>query len=140
MVQGNFDNATAISTDLLVSMVRVAQDGQNPDDILLLAPFMAQGGKNISVNQREILELCIPAEYAVREDCMFILDSDFPSDSTTKESFEKWKSRITSLHVSREKSKFGENPWDLKEHNWRHLLRVSSDIGNFLIFSQRSVL
>jgi hypothetical protein len=140
MVQGNLDNATNVSTDLLVDMVKVAQDGQNPDDILLLAPFMAQGGKNISVNQREILELCIPAEYAVREDCMFILDSDFPSDSTTKESFEKWKSRITSLHVSREKSKFGENPWDLKEHNWRHLLRVASDIGNFFVFSQRSFL
>ena len=134
MVQGNFDNATAISTDLLVSMVRVAQDGQNPDDILLLAPFMAQDGKNIAINQREILELCIPAEYAVREDCMFILDSDFPSESTTKESFEKWKSRITSLHVTAEKSKFGENPWDLKEHNWRHLLRISSDIGNILYF------
>jgi hypothetical protein len=139
MVQGNLDNATSVSTDLLVDMVKVAQDGQNPDDILLLAPFMAQGGKNISVNQREILELCIPAEYAVREDCMFVLDSDFPSHSTTKESFEKWKSKITSLHVSREKSKFGENPWDLKEHNWRHLLRVASDIGEFLFFPQRSV-
>lgn len=134
MVQGNFDNATAVSTDLLVRMVQVAQDGQNPDDILLLAPFMAQGDKNISVNQREILELCIPAEYAVREDCMFILDTDFPSESTTKESFEKWKSKIVSLHVTAEKSEFGENPWDLKEHNWRHLLRVSSDIGNAMHF------
>jgi hypothetical protein len=134
MIQGNLDNATAVSTDLLVSMVKVAQDGQNPDDILLLAPFMAQGDKNISVNQREILELCIPAEYAIRDDCMFILDSDFPTESTDKSSFEKWKNKITSLHVSAEKSNFGENPWDIQEHNWRHLLRVSSDIGNVLYF------
>jgi hypothetical protein len=140
MIQGNLDNATSVSSDLLVDMVKVAQDGQNPDDILLLAPFMAQGGKNISVNQREILELCIPAEYAVRDECMFVLDSDFPSASTTKESFEKWNSRITSLQVPREKSKFGENPWDVKEHNWRHLLRVASDLGNILMFSQPSVL
>jgi hypothetical protein len=139
MAQGNSDNATSISTDLLVDVVRVAQDGQNPDDILLLAPFMVQGDKNIFINQREILELCLPAEYAVREDCMFILDNDFPSESTTKESFEKWKSRITSLHVTEETSKFGENPWDLKEHNWRHLLRVASDIGDILHSLQHSV-
>lgn len=128
MIQGNLDNATAVPTDLLTSMVKVAQDGQNPDDILLLAPFMAQGDKNISVNQREILELCIPAEYAVKEECMFILDSDFPSESSDKSSFEKWKNKITSVHVNPEKSDFGENPWDL-DHNWRHLLRVASDIG-----------
>ena len=129
MIQGNLDNATAVPTDLLTSMVKVAQDGQNPDDILLLAPFMAQGDKNISVNQREILELCIPAEYAVKEECMFILDSDFPSESSDKSSFEKWKNKITSVHVNPEKSNFGENPWDL-EHDWKHLLRVASDIGN----------
>jgi hypothetical protein len=130
IIQGNIANAMAVPVDLLASMVKVAQDGQYPDDILLLAPFLAQGDKNIFVNQREILELCIPAEFAVTESCMFVLDSDYPSQSSDKASFDQWKKRITSLHVSGIKSLYGENPWDQKEHNWKHLLRVASDLGN----------
>jgi len=128
MVQGNLDNATSVSVDLLVKMVKVAQDGQNPDDILLLAPFMAQGDKNISVNQREILELCMPAELAIQEQCMFVLDSDYPSESSDKASFEKWKQKISALHVPENKRLYGENPWDVNEHNWKHLFRIASDI------------
>lgn len=129
MIQGNLDNATSVPVDLLVKMAKVAQDGQNPDDILLLVPFMAQGDKNISVNQREILELCMPTELAIQENCMFVLDSDYPSESSDKSSFETWKSRIVSLHVPANKRLYGENPWDVKDHNWKHLMRVASDIG-----------
>ncbi len=140
MVQGNLDNATSVSVDLLVKMVKVAQDGQNPDDILLLAPFMAQGDKNISVNQREILELCMPAELAIQDNCMFVLDSDYPIESSDRASFEKWRHHIIAVHVPPNKRHFGENPWDPKDHNWKHLMRVASDIGEFQFLCLRADL
>jgi hypothetical protein len=92
---------------------------------------MAQGDKNISINQREILELCLPTEFSQTDDCMFMLDSDYPSESVDKESFETWKRRLQLCHVPPAKVNFGEHPWS-KDHNWKHLLRVASDIGELL--------
>jgi len=132
-IEGKSELAADVSIDLLMSMVKVAQDGQNSDDILLLKPFMAQGDKNISINQREILELCLPTEFSQIDDCMFALDSDYPSESVDKESFETWKRRLQLCHVPPAKVNFGEHPWS-KDHNWKHLLRVASDIGELLFF------
>jgi hypothetical protein len=132
-IEGKLDLAQDVSIDLLMSMVKVAQDGQNPDDILLLIPFMAQGDKNVSINQREILELCLPTAYSHTDDCMFVLDSDYPSESVDRASYESWKKNLVSCHVPKAKANFGEHPWS-KEHNWKHLLRVSVDIGDLFWF------
>jgi hypothetical protein len=134
MIQGNYDNATAVPVNLLGSMVKVAQDGQNPDAILLLVPFLAQGDKSIPVNQRNIVDYLLPAANANTESCMFTLDSNFPVESADKATFEKWKNRLATTHIPTEKMHYGENPWDQQQQNWKHLLRVASDIGTNDIF------
>ena len=127
-VEGKLDLAQDVSIDLLADLVKVAQDGQNSDDILLLEPFMTQDDKNISVNQREILELCLPASDSHTDHCMFALDSDYPSESVDLESFEKWKKNLLKA-----KANIGVQPWT-KDQNWKHLLRVSVDIGDLFWF------
>jgi hypothetical protein len=132
-VEGKLDLAQDVSIDLLECLVKVAQDGQNPDDILLLEPFMTQDDKNVSVNQREILELCLPAAYSLTDDCMFALDSDYPSESVDQKSYESWKNILERCHVPKAKGNFGVHPWTM-EQNWKHLLRVSVDIGDLFWF------
>jgi hypothetical protein len=132
IVYGRLDLASNIAVDLLEKSLFSALDVQIPAKLMLLRPFLVQDGQNVYIHQLKILELCLPAHTSNGSDCFCVLDTDFPVDSRNKASLEKWRLQLLSSHIpysDKDGGKFREFPWH-KDENWRHLLRVSSDIAH----------
>ncbi len=141
VMNGRLDLASNIPLELLEQTLFSALEAQFPAKLLLLRPFLVQDGKNFPMNQLEVLEIILPANIANHGECFFLLDNDFPADLRNKASFENWRSRLVSshpparLHSGKDSAHCGEVPWKHHE-NWRHLLRISSDIAHGGCFAE----
>jgi hypothetical protein len=135
VMNGRLDLISNFSVDLLEQTLISALETQFPAQLLLLRLFLAQDGKNFPLNQTEVLDICMPANVSSSGECCFTIDNDFPADLSDKAAFEKWKTRLFGSQPP-SNSSFGLDvlhsgpfPWHKRE-NWRHMLRVSSDIAH----------
>jgi hypothetical protein len=135
VISGRLDLTSAISFDIIMKGLISALEGQVQEQLLLLRPFLAQDGKTFPPNQIEVLDTCLPASMANIDECCFTVDNDFSAYLSEKAAIEKWKMRLfgsqtpTNSSFDRDVLHCGPIPWHKRE-NWRHLLRVSSDIAH----------
>jgi hypothetical protein len=143
IMNGRLDLASNISFGLLEQTILSALDGQFPAKLLLLRSFLIQDGKNLPLNQLKTLDVCLPSSIINGGRCFFTLDNDFPVEIRNKANFEKWRLHLLSSHslvnlrLGQDSAHYGEICWK-NDENWRHLLRISSDIvhGGYAAKSQ----
>ena len=132
-MSGRLDLISNFSAKLLEETTLSALEMQFPAKLLFLRPFLVQDAKCFPMNQLKVLDICLPSTITNSGQCFFTLDCDFPADFRKTSFFEKWRTRLLSSYptsfLDRSIACHGEIPWK-KSENWRHLLRVSSDIAH----------
>jgi hypothetical protein len=133
IMSGRLDLISNFSAKLLEETTLSALEMQFPAKLLFLRPFLVQDAKCFPINQLKVLDICLPSTITNSGQCFFTLDCDFPADFRKTSFFEKWRTRLLSSYptsfLDRSIACHGEIPWK-KSENWRHLLRVSSDIAH----------